>query len=168
MLQTPGALLPSSLHLLQTVPPIICTANKTWHCAWEKSEQTNPIFPWDSLSGKQELTFLERMYNLGRSGYWEVTSVSVWLLLSWKTNGFGCRARSISLCLEWINLQLHSVCTIPCNTGIPSRAVHPCKLSLLSLLSLSLLQFFHSKKIESKISMNIYKPHIIWTDSNLP
>lgn len=69
---------------LQTIPSIICSASKTWHSVWEKSEQTNHFSPWDSLSGKNEWTFLERMYGLGRNSYWEVASVSVWLLLLWK------------------------------------------------------------------------------------
>lgn len=44
------------------------------------------LFSLDSLSGRWGQTFLGRMCYLGRSSYWEVTSVSVWLLPSWKPN----------------------------------------------------------------------------------
>lgn len=115
--ETPGALLPSSPHLLQTIPPIIPSASKTWRSAWGKSEQTNHFSPEIPYLESRKKLFSKGCMNLGGvvTGKWQVLVFGCYSRES--QMGCVCRARSISLCLEWMNVQPHSVCSIWCNTG---------------------------------------------------
>lgn len=159
---TPGALLPSSPHLLQTIPPVICSASKTWHSAWEKSQQTNHFFSPEipNLESRNKL-FLKGHIILGGvvTGKWLVLVFGYYHHES--QMDCRCTARSISLCLEWITVQPQSVCSIWSNTGYPMMSCTPLQI---------LYPYYNSSNLknESKTSINSYKSHIIWTDSNLP
>lgn len=155
--EIPGALLPSNPHLLQTILPVTWSANNIWCSAWEKSEQTNHFSPEIPYLESRNKLFLKGCMILGGvvTGKWQGLVFGYYCRES--QMDCGCRARPISLCLEWMNVQPHSVSSMWCNTGYPMMSCTPLQI---------LCPYYNSssQKKKSQKSISIYKSHTVWTD----